>query len=190
MQGRINPHFVTSILLVLVSIAAAQAPEYRTVVDVPSLTVKAKDDFPHSLSIEVSVGPKPFPYFRTEGRQQIDTATIDINAETSVSVLSKDGGENAFILYLFSEDDGGRVFGIFDLDCDGTWDVKRTPTKDVKQFILYEDCWLAVDAIDDLRRRDPTATKDGQVFEFSKSAWRKQVKSETPGQPETDRHNP
>lgn len=190
MQAGIEPCFVLTTLFLVISMAAVQSPEYRTVVDVPSLTVKVKNDFPESLTSEVSVGPGPYPYFRTEGRQQIDTATIDVNADTSVSVLSREGGENAFILYLFSEDKDGRVFGVFDLDCDGTWDVKRTPTKELKQFIFFEECWLAVDVIDDVRLRGPTATKDSQVFEFSESAWRKQPGAGPEGGREKGRRSP
>lgn len=166
-----RPVLVVVISSLVIAITAAELPGYRTVVDLPSLKVKTPVDFPNSLSAEVFVGPKPFPYFRTEGRQRVDTATIDVNPEISVSVLSKIGDENAYLLYLFSVSDEGRVFGVFDLNCDGVWDVKRTPTKEIKQFIYVEHDWLPVDSIDDLRLPHPTATKDGRVFTFNKSAW-------------------
>ena len=76
------------------------------------------------------------------------------------------------MLSFFSEDKGKKLFAIFDLDCDGQWDVKKTPTKEKKTFIWFGNEWLDVDKVDGLLSPEPTATKGEKEFEFHRGKWK------------------
>jgi hypothetical protein len=168
---------VTISVAVSLCIAAAyvlgQSVPSRLIIDTQGIRVTADDDFPRSLAVEITVGPESYPCFRTRGGQRLDAAAIDISKNSSVSVLAKVRGEG-FVLYFFSEDSDGRVFGLFDLNVDGHWDVKRSPTRDDKQFILLRGQWLCVDIIDGLLDESPVAKTGGKVYGFTKSGWEPQ----------------
>jgi hypothetical protein len=85
-------------------------------------------------------------------------------------MLRKEGQTNSYALDLFTYDKDGKVLMVFDLNMDGVWDVKRTPTRNEKNFILFQDHWLAVDRIDGLLSETPIAEKAGKRYVFNK-AW-------------------
>jgi hypothetical protein len=70
-------------------------------------------------------------------------------------------------LYLFT----GNAEGFFDLNVDGIWDVKKTPTQNQKNFILFKGEWLAVDKIDGLLSKAPTAKSGDKQYLFQ-GAWK------------------
>jgi len=72
------------------------------------------------------------------------------------------------LLYLFTSDAEGKILCEFDLDFDGVWDVKESPTRHMK-YIFFEKDWLEVDEIKDRNSEKPTATKGDRRYEFSKS---------------------
>lgn len=146
----------------------AQSLVNKPLFEAKSIKVVANDNFPQDLECEVFVGPKATPYFHVEGKQnQFRSAQIEFqNAGPIVSVVRKEGETNSYALYLFSEDTEGKVFGLFDLNMDGVWDVKRTPTRNQKNFILFDSQWVAVSRIDGLLSVKPIAEGQGVHYEF------------------------
>ena len=146
----------------------AQSLTNKPLFEAESIKVVANEKFPEDLECEIFAGPKGSPFFRMEGKQsQVKTASIESSgAGPTVSLVQKGKQTNSYTLYLFSEDAEGKVFGLFDLNCDGTWDVKRTPTRTEKNFILFQGQWLAVDSINGLDSEIPTAEKAGKRYMF------------------------
>ncbi len=168
---RINKIFVLFCLGILSCSAnvRAQSLTNKPLLEADSIKVVTNEKFPNDLECEIFVGPKGSPYFYTEGKQsQLHAASIEMSADasTSISVVQKEGETNAYALYLFSYDAEGKTFGLFDLNMDGTWDVKRTPTRSQRNFILFESQWLAVDRIDGLLSKTPTAKSGDRQFIF------------------------
>jgi hypothetical protein len=151
------------------AIGRAQSLTNKPLFEADSIKVVANEKFPNDLESEIFVGPKGSPYFYTEGKQsQLHAATIEMSADasTSISVVQKEGETNSYALYLFSYDAEGKTLGLFDLNMDGTWDVKRTPTRTQKNFILFQSQWFAVDRIDGLLSKTPTAKSGSTNFMF------------------------
>ena len=149
-------------------IVLAQSLGNKPLFETESVKIVANANFPKDLECEVFVGAAGTPYFHVEGKQnQLRSAQIEFqNADTIVSVVRKEAETNSFALYLFSEDTEGKVLGLFDLNMDGVWDVKRTPTRDQKNFIFFENQWVAVSRIDGLLSAKPTAEGQGFRYEF------------------------
>lgn len=155
------------VVLSAVSAAWVSIAKPRILIEQDSLKVSAADTFPKDLGCEIHVGSERNPYFRTEGEHgQLKLALIDVNLSTTVSVRRRDTQKQSYYLFLFSEDGEGRVFGLFDLNMDGEWDVKKTPTGDKKNFIRLAGEWFEVDEIEGLSSETPTAVKGGKHYEF------------------------
>src|SRR5690606_17196172 len=95
--------------------------------------------------------------------------TIDANLSTTVSLLRKDTEDEAYVLYFFSEDNERKVFGLFDLNLDGQWDVKKSPTRKATNFIFLRGEWFEVDKIEGLLSKTPTALRNGKQYKFDGS---------------------
>jgi hypothetical protein len=155
----------------LVAVAALQgsttATERHVLYEREPLKVVGSKTFPMDLSCEIFLGETQIPSFSIQGKLgRIETKTVNINQESSVSVLRKIGDKESYVLYLFSEDQDGKVVGMFDLNLDGEWDVKKTPTRDQKNFIRIGAQWHEVDSIDGLTLQTPTAVKGASNYEF------------------------
>ena len=151
----------------------AQTLTDKPVFETNSIKVVVNEKFPQDLESEVFVGPKNSPYFRVEGKQsKLKSAEIDLGAANpSISVLSKENETNSYVLYLFTMDADGKVLGLFDLNMDGVWDVKRTPTREQKNFILLDNHWVAVEKIEGIRSKKPIAEGNGVRYEFQ-NGWK------------------
>ena len=117
-----------------------------------------------------------YPSFRTEARSgNLTDAVIDVSPETSILAYQKENKE--FGLYLFSFDKDGKVFALFDINLDGVWDVRQTPTKTPKYYINLEGTWVGVDHLEGLKSDVPAAAKDRTPYEFH-GEWRPTMRNE------------
>ena len=158
------------VLLVFALVVFAQNNGNRILFQGESLKVVVDKQFPNVLDSEIHVGSKHYPYFRTEGDQNgIKHAEIDINLQTAVSFVRKETEDESYVLYFFSVDRDGKVFGLFDLNQDGHWDVKKCPTSKEKNFIWLRDEWFEVDKIEGLLSKMPTAVKGEKQYRFDGS---------------------
>ncbi|MGH7991143.1 MAG: hypothetical protein ACREDS_13255, partial [Limisphaerales bacterium] len=66
----------------------------------------------------------------------------------------------------FTEDSEGKVLMFLDFNLDGVWDVKRTPTREQKNYIFFQGQWLAVDRIGGLLSKTPNAKSGNKQFVF------------------------
>ncbi len=155
----------TAALLIGAAVLAANSKQ-KVLVEQNSLRILAGDKFPEELDCEIYVGQNGFPHFRTEGpHRRMKSASIEIDLGPSVSVIRKEGEGNSYLLYLFFEDEEGKVVGLFDLNFDGTWDVKKSPTRK-KNFILVDGEWIEVARIDGILSTKPIAEGQGVRYEF------------------------
>lgn len=161
------------LLLSLLNLALgvfAQPTTSRTLVQEEALKVIVDEQFPKVLDSEIHVGSVHHPYFRTEGDQSgVKHAEININLQTAVSFVRKETQDELWALYFFSQDSDGKVLGLFDLNVDGQWDVKKSPTRTAKNFIFLQGVWIEVDKIEGLLSKTPTAVKGGKQYEFNGS---------------------
>jgi len=162
--------FLLGSVLLVAFMIFAQSLKPRVLVEKESIKVISAETFPEDLGCEIYIGPKTHPHFRTEGGNgRIKAATIDVNLSTAVSLLRKDTEKEAYALYFFSEDNEGKVFGLFDLNMDGQWDVKKSPTRKGKNFILLRGEWFEVDKIEGLLSKMPTAVMSGKQYKYDGS---------------------
>jgi hypothetical protein len=179
-------------VLLACPVACAEIANPHVVVERESLKVLTAGNFPKDLASEIYIGPtRSLPWFTAEGRHgRVETASIEVidttNTEgdikdssqavlgkgtvrSTISVLRKEGVKDSYVLYLFSEDRDGKVFGLFDLNFDGQWDVKKTPTWEKQNFIFVGSEWLEVDRIDGLQSTKPTAVRGAIRYEFQET---------------------
>lgn len=144
----------------------------RTIVDIEGLKVIAADTFPETPTTEIYVGTDQFPYFTTDGKERsISSARVQLDEQTSVSLVRKSEERDEFVLYLFTEDPDGKVVAFFDLNIDGVWDVKKTPTRKSKNFIKLEKQWVEVESIEGILLR-PVASQADSQFLFFEGEWK------------------
>ena len=154
-------------------IVLAQGLTNQPIFETNSIKVVTNEKFPQDLESEIFVGPKGSPYFHSEGTQsKLESAEISLGGTNpSICVFQKGNETNSYVLYLFTSDAEGKVLGLFDLNMDGVWDVKRTPTREQKNFIFFDNLWVAVIKIDGLKSANPTAEAKGIHYEF-RNSWK------------------
>jgi hypothetical protein len=152
------------------SAGGLQPPETRLLVDRESLKVVAARSFPQDLACEIFVGPPGEPEFVTKGGGgQVKNAGIDLGVgRPSVSFVRRDTRQRSYVLYLFLDRPGQPVSGLFDLNLDGEWDVRKIPPK---QFIRVGAEWVEVDSIDGITEEKTTAVRGTTQFVFDKDKW-------------------
>jgi hypothetical protein len=156
------------------AIVFAQSFTNKPFFEAASIKVVANENFPADLGCEIFVGPKGSPYFRAEGKQsQVKAVTLEsTGAGPAVSLVRIEGKTNSYALYVFTEDTEGKIVGLFDLNMDGVWDVKRTPTQKQKDFIFFDNQWVAVARIDGLLSAKPVAEGPAGHYEFRGGMWK------------------
>jgi len=148
------------------SVALAVQLKKKVIVERESLKILVGEKFPEELDCEIFVGSDGSPHFSTEGeKKRMKVATIDIDLGRSVSVIRKEVEGNSYFLYLFFEDEDGKSVGQFDLNIDGTWDVKKCPTRK-ENSILVDGHWVRATRIDRLLSPTPTAEAQGVRYQF------------------------
>jgi hypothetical protein len=152
------------------SAGGLQPSETRVLVDRESLKVVAAQSFPQDLACEIFVGPPGEPEFVTKGGGgQIEKASVDLGVgRPSVSFVRRETRQRSYVLYLFLDRPGQPVSGLFDLNLDGEWDVRKVPPK---LFIRVGAEWVEVDSIDGLTAEKTTAVRGTTQFLFDKDKW-------------------
>ena len=161
-------------VLSMVSTICAQTLTNKPIFETESLKVVVNGGFRTNLNCEIFVGtnrvpyPNGSPYFSAEGTSnQLEVVDFEfVGSGPVVGAIRKKDGTNSYILHLFTEDVERKVVSFFDLNFDGTWDVKKTPTRSPKNFILFQGQWLVVDEIDGLLSRRPTAKQGDKKYVF------------------------
>jgi hypothetical protein len=148
----------------------SESQERRVIVDRDSLKVVATAAFPKDLTCEIHVGPAKNPNFFVEGGNgRIEAARIELGSDRpTVSFVRKLTKEPSYVLLLFLDQPDRPVVGLFDLNIDGVWDIKKRPPK---QFIRRGSEWLEVDKIDGITSEKTTAVKGKTRFVFEKDKW-------------------
>ncbi len=165
---------VACCLVVLVGTAVAFSPIVLTnvLVDRPALKIVAAENFPKDLGCEVEVGSERSPKsvsFRTDGKDgTIKLASMYIGVDSIVMAERKDTKDESHILRAMLTDAAGKVFHIYDFNCDGEWDARIGPREglNVPRFIHFGTEWLRVDRVDALLSARPTATAGNVNYEF------------------------
>jgi hypothetical protein len=147
----------------------AETQNMPVLVKKPPLRVLASDGFSTNLEFQIYVGSHLYPSFNTTGRSnELTSASIDLGVTDRVSVVRKRTNDNSYLLYFFTTDADEKILCLFDLNMDGVWDVKESPTRK-KRYIFLEKDWLEVDKIENRNSEKPTAVKGVQKYEFQQS---------------------
>ncbi len=198
-----NCGFILSALF-LVNFLPAQAQESlietdQVIVAQDGLKVLATDRFPGDLTCEIFLGEDiSVPWFRCEGKlHRVEAVAMELSENsqkkpisetnganrgraglnrrrTTITALRKEGDSEAYVLYLFTEDADGKAIAFFDLNLDGQWDVKRTPTLKDTVFIAIEGEWMSVIKVDGIQTSRPTASSQAVSYVFQ-NEWKKDV---------------
>jgi hypothetical protein len=146
----------------------------HSLVDRDSLKVFAGPAFPKDLSCQIVVGGPNNPIFVMAGAdQRIDRATIDLGLKKpAVSVVRRSTPEPSYLLNLLVDQPPGKGTIFLDLNMDGEWDVKETPsTEPPKHFIRVGTEWVQVDKVEGISSEKPTAARGKTRYSFEKGKW-------------------
>lgn len=126
---------------------------------------------------QIFMGDSYFPYFEadvlnTGGAEQTKKLDVNVNIDTSVSLIRKKTKEISYALTFFSEDEDQKIFMLFDLNMDGQWDMKDNPTRSENRSLIYLNGeWLSVDKNDNHLSDLPVAWKKDIRYEFRDGKW-------------------
>lgn len=141
-----------------------------------SLKVSADSSESNHL-YQIFMGDSYFPYFEadvlnTGGAEQTKILDINVNIDTTVSLIRKNTKEISYALTFFSEDEDQKIFMLFDLNMDGQWDMKDNPTRSENRSLIYLNGeWLSVDKNDNHLSDLPVAWKKDIRYEFRDGKW-------------------
>lgn len=126
---------------------------------------------------QIFMGDSYFPYFEadvlnTGGAEQTKKLDVNVNIDTSVSLIRKNTKEISYALTFFSEDEDQKIFMLFDLNMDGQWDMKDNPTRSENRSLIYLNGeWLSVDKNENRLSDLPVAWKKDTRYEFRNGKW-------------------
>lgn len=141
-----------------------------------SLKVSADSSESNHL-YQIFMGDSYFPYFEadvlnTGGAEQTKILDINVDIDTSVSLIRKKTKEISYALTFFSEDEDQKIFMLFDLNTDGQWDMRDNPTRSENRSLIYLNGeWLSVDKNDNHLSDLPVAWKKDIRYEFRNGKW-------------------
>ncbi len=126
---------------------------------------------------QIFMGDSYFPYFEadvlnTGGAEQTKKLDVNVNIDTSVSLIRKNTKEISYALTFFSEDEDQKIFILFDLNIDGQWDMRDNPTRSENRSLIYLNGeWLSVDKNENRLSDLPVAWKNDVRYEFRDGKW-------------------
>lgn len=126
---------------------------------------------------QIFMGDSYFPYFEadvlnTGGAEQTKILDINVNIDTTVSLIRKNTKEISYALTFFSEDEDQKIFMLFDLNTDGQWDMRDNPTRSENRSLIYLNGeWLSVDKNENRLSDLPVAWKKDIRYEFRNGKW-------------------
>lgn len=126
---------------------------------------------------QIFMGDSYFPYFEadvlnTGGAEQTKKLDVNVNIDTSVSLIRKKTKEISYALTFFSEDEDQKIFMLFDLNTDGQWDMRDNPTRSENRSLIYLNGeWLSVDKNENRLSDLPVAWKKDTRYEFRNGKW-------------------
>ena len=126
---------------------------------------------------QIFMGDSYFPYFEadvlnTGGAEQTKKLDVNVNIDTSVSLIRKKTKEISYALTFFSEDEDQKIFMLFDLNMDGQWDMRDNPTRSENRSLIYLNGeWLSVDKNENRLSDLPVAWKKDTRYEFRNGKW-------------------
>lgn len=141
-----------------------------------SLKVSADSSESNHL-YQIFMGDSYFPYFEadvlnTGGAEQTKILDINVNIDTTVSLIRKNTKEISYALTFFSEDEDQKIFMLFDLNMDGQWDMRDNPTRSENRSLIYLNGeWLSVDKNENRLSDLPVAWKKDIRYEFRDGKW-------------------
>ena len=150
----------------------AQNLTNEPVFETNSIRVVTNARFPEDLESELFIGPKASPFIAVQGTKNklksvaIDMGQAPFSVIPSITVYPREGETNSYVLYFFNTDADGKLFTLHDLNMDGVWDVKSTPTREQKNYIFMDNHWVAVTKIGGLLSLNPKAEAPGVHYEF------------------------
>lgn len=163
------------ILLLSLSLASCQSQEttplsgWETLVDKEGLSVTVSDRFPNDVDCKLAIDD--FPSVLVTGKKhevyracRISFGTLHARKQVSVSRMEN---ERFMLSFSFLNAEGMTQYQ-FDIDCNGSWDVRRTTDK---AEIFLEGKWLEAELVDPPWERAKTATGS---YSFEAGSWNKE----------------
>ncbi|HZZ72083.1 MAG TPA: hypothetical protein VFE24_07500 [Pirellulales bacterium] len=148
------------------------APRSKIITDTDVLKILVGTNFPSDPCFDIVLKRHSNLSVTVDSDNGIGSVAINVTPQTGLSVYQSQGKNQRPVASLFTENHEGQTLALYDLDMDGQWDVKKTPTMDVKCSIWIDTQWLEVDSIQDLMSSNVKAIKGNSEFEFHGS-WKK-----------------
>ena len=116
----------------------------KCVVDRDGLKVLVADDFPKDTAVELNLGPQDRRLFRADGKDgKVENTLTYVNKDSFIVVKRKETEAEAYSMIFDTTMKDGRMFELWDLNCDGEWDMRMGPAILRKQSTIRGSSELA-----------------------------------------------
>jgi len=171
---------ISKAMLIWVSLTLVSACDSTTtllpttvLVERDSLKILAHDGFPKVMDCNIYLGNLLIPLVDASGKDgMVDDARINVDIDSSVGMILRDRERELRGIMLFFHDFEGKAVALFDLNIDGIWDIKKTPTRVPANFIWFRGDWLEVNEISGITSSKTKASSNIRQFEFIEQGWR------------------
>jgi hypothetical protein len=136
------------------------------------LTISGNKDFPENLYCQIMIEKNPLPCLSIMGKNEtIEAVSVLADIDRGVR-LDRNEAKDSYRLLLNGKDQNKNDFLLWDLNFDGNWDVKLTPSGEAKgSYIWLVDKWVRVEEMDGIKSGQPKAKNAESQFIFDGS-WR------------------
>lgn len=163
--------------LLCFSVTASVPPDLANIlIDREGLKITATRNFPKDLACDITFGSEKNSRFHAEGAHgKISIAMVNVdsnplergNHNRSVAVVRKQTEKELYVLEYSALDDDGKGYVLYDLNCNGEWDVKLTPSRQEQAFIRVANEWLRVDSVIGILATNPSAVVGSVKYAFA-----------------------